>query len=445
MKRSIILFIISFLIAAGACVGVYYMLQQKAANQQPEQPKQPTATEQTATPGTTATTAPAEQPQAPEVKAPTPLPETTPTPDLPAEQPQAPTPKTEKEMAAAVQKAMVSTDPATALAGLLGDPAIVQAVADWAARHPKFKMEEVGNSSGTDGSKTTRFRLVSTDGSGDALMDVTRHADGTVTVDSFTPTGSDKTALAPGADSLTVAEGFVEAVKRGDMSTARRMISGKKVSDATIAGLCMIFEEGAYALRNNAPIRNTFENDAHSGYLVYVNPQDQESAKPGNIGLELAKNQASWRITDVSLDSLLSSYESSGNAENGHYFPIVKNPKGGDSLALFFGFDESSLTPRSMRQLEIVAALLKESKRKLEISGHTDDVGSAEYNLKLSEKRAAAVKQALVGFGVDAAQISTQGMGKSQPRRTYSTDDSDQEINTVRGENRRAEIYLDFE
>lgn len=253
--------------------------------------------------------------------------------------------------------------------------------------------------------------------------------------------------------SQAVVQAFVEAVQRGDTAAARGMIGGiiggiiggAEVTDATIAGLCMVFEDGAYSLRAANPIRNTFENDSHSGYLVYVTPQQGNAAKPAHIGVELAKDGDAWRITHVSLDSLLSSYEDRGMEEAGHYFPLVKNPKGGDSLALFFAFDDAALTPRSLRQLEIVAQLLKESQRKLDISGHTDDVGTTEYNQKLSEKRAAAVRDALVSFGVDAAQITTRGMGMSQPRRTYSNQDSEEQIDTARGENRRAEIYLDFE
>lgn len=249
--------------------------------------------------------------------------------------------------------------------------------------------------------------------------------------------------------SQAVVQAFVAAVQRGDTAAARGMIGGiiggAEVTDATIAGLCMVFEDGAYSLRAANPIRNTFENDSHSGYLVYVTPQQGNAAKPAHIGVELAKDGDAWRITHVSLDSLLSSYEDRGTEEAGHYFPLVKNPKGGDSLALFFAFDDAALTPRSLRQLEIVAQLLKESQRKLDISGHTDDVGTAEYNQKLSEKRAAAVRDALVSFGVDAAQITTRGMGMSQPRRTYSDQDSEEQIDTARSENRRAEIYLDFE
>ena len=241
-----------------------------------------------------------------------------------------------------------------------------------------------------------------------------------------------------------MAEGFVEAVPQGNMHVARRMVTGSEVSDATVAGLCMIFEEGEFKLREQAPIRNTFATENNAGYLVYV--LSPISTRPANVGIELTRIESKdWRVKAVALDALLSSYESIATEEGGHYFPIVKNPKGGDSLALFFAFNEFELTPRSMRQLEIVAELLKASKGVLEISGHTDDVGSEKYNLQLSIRRAEAVKAALVSFGVDEKQISTEGMGKTQPRRFYTTEDTTEQIDYIRGENRRAEIYLDFE
>ena len=305
-------------------------------------------------------------------------------------------------------------------------------------------MEEVGNSRRPNGDRVTRYRLVAENGGEDLLIDVVREKSGKTYIEAAKTSSSDKTRLAPTADSITVAEGFVEAVRRGDMTVARTMVTGAEVSDATVAGLCMIFEEGEFKLREQAPIRNTFTTEKNAGYLVYV--LSPVSTRPANVGMELTlTDENTWRVKAVALDALLSSYESIASDEGGHYFPIVKNPKGGDSLALFFGFDEFELTPRSLRQLQIVAELLKASKGKLDISGHTDDVGSEKYNMELSLRRAETVKKALVDCGVDEAQISTEGMGKTQPRRFYTTEDTTEQIDYIRGENRRAEIYLDFE
>ena len=152
-----------------------------------------------------------------------------------------------------------------------------------------------------------------------------------------------------------------------------------------------------------------------------------------------------WLIAEASLDNMLEAYTKRQGAGDDIFIPIVKNPQGGDSLALFFGFNEDSLSKRSERQLQIVAEAIKtDSGKKLEISGHTDDVGSERYNQGLSERRAAAVKAQLVQFGVPAERIITKGFGKSQPRRTYSPTADEGTRDEARKENRRAEMYLDF-
>ncbi len=324
--------------------------------------------------------------------------------------------------------------------------AAADALSQWSKKHRVARVEEVASTREADGSVTTRYRLVSEDGASDMVMTLVTSPDGSVRVVDAYESSSDRSNISSAADSLSVAEGFLDAVRHGEMGKARRMVTGSEVSDATIAGVCMLFEEGDFVLREASPIRGSFANAEHAGYLVYLqDPSKPDDKTPHFIGLELTRVGDVWRISGVSLDSLLSSYEERGRAEGGHYFPIVKNPKGGDSLALFFAFNEAKLTPRSQRQLRIVAELLKDSQKKLNISGHTDDVGSAEYNQGLSERRAAAVKDALVSFGVQDAQITTRGLGKSQPRRTYTDSASEEDIRYIRGENRRAEIYLDFE
>lgn len=473
MKRNILLFLCAFLATIGVCAGVFMLLKHRANLQAEEAAAQAAAT---ATPAPAPAPAPTEEPVGEPEPTPAPVEEPTPSPTPePAVEPQpapaetepapteepAPAPAPVEELklretprnaehksaltAAAVLEAQ---DPAAALKNLLEKGEITQEAAEqlaaWGSKNKIKAVEEVGNSRRPNGDRVTRYRLVSENGGEDLLIDVVSQKDGKTFIESAKFSSSDKTKLAPGADSITVAEGFVEAVRRGDMVVARSMVTGTEVSDATVAGLCMIFEEGEFKLREQAPIRNTFTTANNAGYLVYV--LSPISTRPANVGIELTRTgEQDWRIKAVALDALLSSYESIATEEGGHYFPIVKNPKGGDSLALFFAFNEFELTPRSMRQLQIVAELLKASKGVLQISGHTDDVGSEKYNLQLSIRRAEAVKTALVSFGVDEKQISTEGMGKTQPRRFYTTEDTTEQIDYIRGENRRAEIYLDFE
>lgn len=472
MSRNIILFLCAFLATIGISIGIFWLLGVRAddlskiiskdtpqptatAPAQPEQPKAEEPARPEPKPVAEPEPAPAPAPKPapalrtePVVTTPAAEPEPAPQP-APAPLKLAETPRNAEHAAALTAAAAMATEnPQSALQRLVekGEmtPEAAAALAAWAANNKVKAVEEVGNSRRANGDRVTRYRIVSENGQEDLLLDVVTTRDGSTIVESVKTTSADKTTISAACDSITVAEGFVEAVRRGDMGTARKMITGTEVSDATVAGLCMIFEEGEFKLRQQAPIRNTFENETNSGYIVYV--ESRNSDKPANIGMELEKVQEKgWLVKAVGLDALLSSYEGLATAEGGHYFPIVKNPKGGDSLALFFAFNESALTPRSLRQLQIVAELLKQSQGKLNISGHTDDVGSEGYNQKLSERRADAVKEALVSFGVKAEQITTHGLGKSQPRRTYASDASEQEVNYIRGENRRAEIYLDFE
>ena len=473
MKRNILLFLCAFLATLGVCAGVFMLLKQQANNQADEADKHASAVAATPTPepqpepqpepapapATTPAATPEPTPAPSEEPAPQPEPQPEPTPEPsgePTPAPQKPeelklseTPRNAEHKSALTAAAVLQAeDPAAALKNLLEKGEITQEAAEqlaaWGTRHKVKAVEEVGNSRRPNGDRVTRYRLISEDGGQDLLIDVVREKGGRTYIESAKPSSSDKTNLDPQADSITVAEGFVEAVRQGNMAIARTMVTGSEVSDATVAGLCMIFEEGEFKLREQAPIRNTFTTENNAGYLVYV--LSPVSTRPANVGMELTRIEGdTWRVKAVALDALLSSYESIASDEGGHYFPIVKNPKGGDSLALFFGFDEFELTPRSLRQLQIVAELLKASKGKLNISGHTDDVGSEKYNMELSLRRAETVKRALVDCGVDEAQISTEGMGKSQPRRVYTTEDTTEQIDYIRGENRRSEIYLDFE
>ena len=318
------------------------------------------------------------------------------------------------------------------------------ALRDWAAEHEVAKVEEVGTIvSNETGAKETRYRLVDKDGEQDIIITVNTDAQGKTTVQNVQAASADKTQLSTESDPLDVVEGFVEAVRRGDMGTARRLTSGQDISDATLAGLCMMFEESDFTIRKRMPVRSMFLNENKAGFLVYLT--DGKSAQARNIGLELERDaEHGWKIKAVALDNLLNRYEASAEAEGGVYFPLVKNPQGGDSIVLYFGFNDATLSPRSLSQLRIVASLLLQSKGALNISGHTDDVGTEAYNQTLSERRAEAVKTALVSYGVDPGQITTRGLGKRQPLRTYSATDTAQTINTIRSGNRRAEIYLDF-
>jgi OOP family OmpA-OmpF porin len=101
---------------------------------------------------------------------------------------------------------------------------------------------------------------------------------------------------------------------------------------------------------------------------------------------------------------------------------------------VFFDFDKSAITPAAQDILNtVVSDARRTSASRLNVVGHTDTSGSPAYNQRLSERRATAVREALVQRGVPAGQIATRGVGESQP--LIATGDGVREPS-----NRRAEV-----
>lgn len=87
-----------------------------------------------------------------------------------------------------------------------------------------------------------------------------------------------------------------------------------------------------------------------------------------------------------------------------------------------FVTDSSEITPQGQLVLDsLVAGLARRAGTKLEIRGHTDSVGSEAYNLALSQRRADSVKAYLVSKGLNAADLSTIGLGEMQHIATNDT------------------------
>lgn len=101
-----------------------------------------------------------------------------------------------------------------------------------------------------------------------------------------------------------------------------------------------------------------------------------------------------------------------------------------------FATDSSDVNARFYEVLNSVALVLQEYDRTLvDIYGHTDSTGSAQYNQQLSQRRAQSVAQYLVGQGVNGQRLLVQGMGESQPIATNDTA-------AGREQNRRVEIKI---
>ncbi len=105
-----------------------------------------------------------------------------------------------------------------------------------------------------------------------------------------------------------------------------------------------------------------------------------------------------------------------------------------DSRRLQFDVDSADITDGSEVTLAPVVTLLRDYPQiSIEITGHTCWLGSDEYNLALSEKRADAVADYLVGRGIDAKRLFVKGAGESEPLESNLTE-------AGRRSNRRVEI-----
>lgn len=99
-----------------------------------------------------------------------------------------------------------------------------------------------------------------------------------------------------------------------------------------------------------------------------------------------------------------------------------------------FDFDKSVVRPDGKKNIDDAMAKLAGVDVEMVIAtGHTDSVGTDAYNQKLSERRAAAVKEYLVSRGIPASKITTLGKGESQPVATNKTKEG-------RQKNRRVDI-----
>lgn len=101
-----------------------------------------------------------------------------------------------------------------------------------------------------------------------------------------------------------------------------------------------------------------------------------------------------------------------------------------------FEFDSAALTAEAEDRLDSVINALKSAEEiEVKIAGHTDSIGSAAYNLKLSKERAESVKEYLVNHGIDPDRLTTVGYGETRPIAPNTTEEG-------RAKNRRVELHV---
>lgn len=100
--------------------------------------------------------------------------------------------------------------------------------------------------------------------------------------------------------------------------------------------------------------------------------------------------------------------------------PAAPPKPAGEKITLaadaLFDFDKAVLRPEGKAKLDEVVAKAKGLKLEVILAvGHTDRIGKDAYNQKLSEKRAASVKEYLISKGIEANRVYTEGKGEKQP------------------------------
>lgn len=117
----------------------------------------------------------------------------------------------------------------------------------------------------------------------------------------------------------------------------------------------------------------------------------------------------------------------------------MKPIKIGESVVLnniFFEFDKFDLKKESRTEMgKLISFLQKNSKMKIEITGHTDNIGSKTYNQQLSENRANSVREYLVQNGIPSERLLSKGFGDTKPIADNSTE-------AGRTQNRRTEFSI---
>ena len=186
-------------------------------------------------------------------------------------------------------------------------------------------------------------------------------------------------------------------------------------------------------------------DNSMGGYDIFFSRRDRkgEWCAPSNIGFPIntEANEICFVVDDDGSRAYLSSDRDGGFGGYDVFSCQVENLVLADvnDFSQFlmrninFEFDSSVIDESSGAALDSLAAFLNHNTLDVEISGHADDTGGEEYNMRLSLQRAESVKAALVARAVDPARISTAGYGDTLP---VAPNDNDEN----KALNRRVEI-----
>lgn len=158
---------------------------------------------------------------------------------------------------------------------------------------------------------------------------------------------------------------------------------------------------------------NVFQTDASGEILTVISEQS-------NYGIYIEKDGYLFYSDNLDFDNNINQQEIEKVIELQAIKPtVIDLPKKSEPIVLkniFFESGASTLLPSSNQEIDKLKQLMTDNDEiKIEIVGHTDDVGSEADNQSLSEARAQSVKAALVSRGISSQRITAIGRGESQP------------------------------
>lgn len=169
-----------------------------------------------------------------------------------------------------------------------------------------------------------------------------------------------------------------------------------------------------------------YENALIIGYFNYDQPKGY-------------KGFAHYYIDDVTVTLIQKKNNTEKNVKKPESISQSLLPKPGETIILkniFFEINKSELLPQSYSEMDkLVHYLDTANNTSIKISGHTDNTGKQDQNIRLSEARAKAVADYLILKGIDKTRINFIGYGGSQPIMSNDTEDGKQQ-------NRRVEFII---
>ncbi|MDQ3698753.1 MAG: OmpA family protein [Gemmatimonadota bacterium] len=258
----------------------------------------------------------------------------------------------------------------------------------------------------------------------------------------LTQAGADQTAsgeMLRARDAITQAETAVEERRTQEYTDGLAHIALRTAQTAEAANARIRIEAGTDSLRTARLNRLVSLSQAQRDSLAAQNQLSQQeisSLREQNVqvsqqadSLRRAAEEANARLNQAMMQLRSLVVEITNLQETSRGLVISLSD-------ILFDVDRATLKAGAEANVRRIAAVLQQyPEHQIVVEGHTDATGSAEYNQTLSERRAAAVREALVAGGVDAGRITSRGFGKGQPVATNDTP-------AGRQQNRRVEVVV---